>query len=855
MFDYLVREAQKTIWCTPDQDLPMIFRPARITPINGVEDSFRLMWDRYPLPSKDERYHVYQIGQRYPITLGLPDTKNQWLKLSTLCEQEYLIADLYTTDGLQFPRTQAWVKIGPDKTLLIAVKRDDKIANLNHQPLFLRLYSNAYFNSLRREDYDAIIVKGQRLETTDQRIIFQRSYEDHLQLPGHAYAFVNGRYVHNVTPNTANVGDYVEFVYDSSIYRTIEIPVKDLRDFESELDACRKYLVHYSDMLNDSIEYFDDIDFWLINRKENQTPFKGVYYHKNQVKSVRMVTHKDYSLPTAAVHEYRDNHPGLWDSVNDMVLRFHVRRSGYERPLSFEHNRIKELYKLNDQDVLNAMLGVDSTVSVWRAEALEMSGYAQIMQDWDGQLEQTTVQRAYGYNAAAKITADTPDYFREEGGLWLVDVPPGLQRRSAVYEYDSNGQLLGSYSISGQEQHLAVNSNAYLAEIIAGEGGWNQGTVFGEQNQQLDLNANHRFYICPIINDIATEEWEDVTGTDKYFLTDNGIVQWAVDFSYYLTAVRSDDYHLNYDLELDSSDGLVRFSVQAEEPWFGIVNRRVANLPPGRLDVWLNGHSLIENLDYFVRWPQVVITNKSYLNNNGTEYVTVRATGFCREDMSREPIEDHGFVEYGLLSHNSRFDLRDDKITRLVVGGGLRHKETLEFAEEHDGVYVGQAQNGTPYSLRDVIVPMRGLIGDPFEYRQRSLDVDQEVADYLSLKLPEAPRDTPSSIQQKYRVYSPLVSKVIHDLLSGIINDPRLESYYGADVIWELIEPYEYLIDYDPTKVGVNGEYVAVHPHNYDHVVELNIFQYRFVQRMIKVVLDDKIDLTSHVRMVELNHE
>lgn len=854
MLDYLVNHARKNIWCTPDQDLQVIFRPARITPINGVEDKFRVMWTSYRLPTQDERYHVYQIGQRFPITLGLPDIRNQWVLLSDICMNDNLIADLYTTSGIQFPRTQAWLWIGPDKSLLIAVKRNDKIANLNHQPLFIRFYSNAYFNSARRTEDDKIIVKGQVIENETQRIVFQRSYEDHRALVGHAYAFVNGRHTHNVTPTNTKIGDYVEFVYDSTIYRIVELPVKDLAYFDSELDNVRKYLLHYSDELNDIIDYKDDIDFWLIKREESPSRYSGVLYHKNQASSVRMVTHKDYSVPVSTVHQYQEDHPDLWDSTNEMIIRMHVRKSGYDRPLTHEHHRIKEMYRLEDDAVVNAMLGIDSNVSVWRAEALENSAYCSIMQDLDGVIDEAKVQQAYGYNAVTKLTADTPSFFVTEGGIRFVDVPPGLQRRSTVYEYDSDGLLLGSYYHENQERHVAVNANAYLAEIFAGEGGWNQGTVYGKQNQQLDLRANHRFYICPIQAGVATEEWEDVTGTDKYFVTEGGIVQWAVDFQYFLTAVRSDDRHLTYTIPVDSTDGLVRFSVQAEEPWFDIVNRRVANLPPGRLDLWLNGHSLIEGLDYFVNWPQVVLTNKKWLNNT-TEQITVRAAGFCRPDMSREPIEDHGFVEYGLLSHNNRFDLRDDKVKRIIVGGALKHRSSLEFSEDHDGVYVGQVTNGTPYALRDIVVPVRGLEGDPFEYRQRSQDVDQEVSDYLSLMIPEEPRDNPPTIEQRYRVYSPLVSKVIHDLKAGILGGEQIEGHYGDDVIWQLLENYLYLVDYDPTKRGYDKQFVSVHPHNYDYVVDLNIFQYNFVKRMVKIVLDDKINLASHVRMVELNHE
>lgn len=855
MLEYLAKQARKNIWCNPHQDYQVIFRPARITPVNGVENRFRVMWTNYKLPTQGERYHVYQIGQRFPITLGLPAVKEQWLRFSDVCMSESLIADFYTTSGIQFPRTEAWLWIGPDKSVLIAIKRNDKIADLNFQPLFVRLYSNAYFNSVRRKADDRIVVKGKLLETTNDRIAFQRDYEDHSALRGHAYAFVNGLHVHNVTPSTAELGDYVEFVYDSSIYRVIDIPISSLKDFNSIKDNAKKYLVHYSDMLNNFIDYFDDIDFWLTNKVGDNTAFTGVYYHKNQEESVRMVTHKDYSLPVASVNQYAQDHD-LWDTPAQMNLRLHVRLSGYERPLSDEHHRIKELYKLSSTDTLNAMLGVDSNVEVWRAENLENSDYTAIMEDEDGYVSPSRLQGAYGYNAIAKLTAESTLDVVEEGGIRYVKIPPGLQRQSTVYEYTAQGTLLGFHLHSNQEHYVVVNPNAARVEVIYGHGSWNQGTVYGEQDLQLDTMANHRFYLCPVVNGVPTEEWTDVTGdSTKYLVTDKGIVQWNVNLEYYMTAVRSDDRHLAYTIDVDSTDGVTRFSINAEEPWFGIVSRRVNHLPPGRLDIWMNGQCLIENLDYIVKWPQVVITNKGYRNNT-SETITVRATGFCRPDMSRERIEDFGFVEYGLLSHNNRHDLRDDKVVRVVVGGKLRKKDELKFAEDHAGVTFDGVPNGTPYTVSDVAVPVRGLVGDVFDFMDRSKAVDKAVSDYLTLKLPQPPRSVPSPIKNRYRIYSPLVSKVIHALKEGILGGPEIEGQYSDDFIWKTLEKnYLYLVDYEPTKIGYDENYVAVHPHPYDYVVDLNIFQYNFVRRMIKVVLDDKISLTSHVRMVELNHE
>lgn len=856
MLDYLVNHAIKNVWCTPDQDLQTIFRPARVTKINGEEDDFWLMWYRYPMPTKNERYHVYQLGKWHPKNLGLRDINSRWIKFSEICETEEIIVDFYVADGTQFPRSDTWAWIGPDGALLIAVKVRYTIADLNHQPLFVRFYSNAHFGSDRQTEDDKIIVKGRQLASSTDRILFQRDFEDHQALVGHAYAFVNGKLTHNVTPNNAQVGDYVEFVYDSTIYRVVDVRIKDLGDYESVKDNKRKYLVHYPEMLNDTIDYLDDVDFWLTDLKDDSPngAFTGVYYHKNEPSSVRMVTHMDYALRADLVAAYATDHE-LWTGANDMNLRLHVRRSGYNRPLVHEHHRIQELYKLSDTDVVRAMLGLDSTVSTWRAEALENSGYCQLMHDQDGVFSGEVVRDAYGYNAVAKLTADTPQWVEVQGEMRYVDVPPGLQQKSTAYEYDSNGRLVNVQTITDQNQYTVSDANTQLVEILTGHGGEGQSTVFGASNDPINLQYNHRFYTCPIIEGEPTYEWTDVTGTDEYQVDSNGIVLWETDLSRYLVAVRADDDFLSYEIPLDSSDGLVRFTITSVDTWYGIANESTATIPPGRLDIWLNGHSLIEGLDYVVHWPQIVITNKEYLNGGGSETVRVRASGFCNPDITRHKDEDVGFVEYGLISHNARFNLRDDRVVRIIAGGGVKHRDQLKFAEDKAGLTFDGIPNGTPYAIRNIDVPVRNLDTDIFEYRQRSRDLDNEIADYLSLKLPEPDRELPSPIEHRYRIYSPFCSKVLHDLQDGFIGGEWMETYYGEEVIHEKLENYKYLIPYDPTVVGYDKNYVAVHPHNYDQVVDLNIFQYNFLQRAINALLDSAIDISSHVRMVELNNE
>lgn len=849
MFDYLVDHALKNVWCTPDQDTQMILQPARITPINGSENYVKVAMESINLPTKRERYHVYQIGQMHPKLMGLFPERNTWRTLAHVCELENLMVDLYVKSGIQFPRVESWLLVTYDKNVLIAVKEQKRIAaDLNNEPLFVRFYSNAYFNSLRSDPAaDMIVVRGKATTTTDELLAVQRKYEEYRNLPGATFAFVNGVRHNGISLVNASVGDVVEFVYDSTVMQTIEIPISSLQTFDSILDEKRKYLVHPAKESDEgSIEYRDDIDIYLIRR--TGATYKGVYYHKNQEDAVRMVTHRDYALPVAYVYGYTEDNPSL-GNVGNMSLLIHIRKSGYDRPLVNEHNRIRELYKLSDTELMKALLGVDSVVSIWRADSLEQSAYTQIMRSNGTSVSREMVQNAYGYNAISKLIADTPQAVGDLSGPDGVGLPYGLRLNATVYEYDRNGVLLGYHYHEQGEEYFPVNPDCKLVEVLVGRGQKKMTTTFGPASSSLIPDYNYRFYLSPVIRGVATEEWQDVTGGTQYSVQNN-VVTWFIDQTKWYPQVKGDYDFLAYDLELQYEDEILQFTITAEETQYGVTVVRPLSLPVGKLDLWLNGHPLIENLDYYVDWPRVVIVNKQHLVEGQLQKITVRGTGFCNPDLSRETPAEVGFVRNGLLSRNNRFNLRDDKVMRFVVEGALLRKEDLLFSEDDNGLRVAGVRNGAPYVLDDIIVPLRGLTNsDTYTLRARSKEVDAMIEDYLTLKVPEPDISDLNYLERLYNVYSPFCSKLIHDLQNGFLSGGEIEGHYSEYTIRQWLQPYEWLLEYDPVRRGVDQNYVSIHPHNRYVVLELNIYQYTFMERVIKLYLADKVDLTHFVRM------
>ena len=529
--DYFVRHALSNVWCTPDQDRQAIIRPARLTPPNGVWNTVNIARHSHKLPVPTVRFHVYQIGQLHPTLLGLFPVQQKWTTLAYACNQGNLITNVYSSKGIQLPNMECWYMITADKNLVLAVKEQDRINfNLQTETLYFRVYSNAFFNSDRAgTELNFIEVNGKRILTTADVLAFQNRISQIGQLSGMrggTIFFVNGIQVLILDLLSAKIGDFVEYVYDSSILRVENFSISTAPTFVSTKDNKHKYLLHYPGANEGNIDYLDDIDVTILKPTTNGRHI-GVLYHKNQEDAMRMVTHKDYSIVVPYLEGIAEDNG--WINTGELIVRLHIRKSGYLRNLVNETNRILELYKLPDAQLLNAMTGVNSSMPNWTADHLESSFYTTIMSEpKDTQVTLQLVENAYGYNAMSKILADTPKVVYPLNGVNVVDVPHGLYRNSLAYEYDSTGLLLGWHAHNLGSKYITVNPNAALVEMIEGVGTVALDEKYGPSSVTLDSTAEYRMYKCRIVAGLPNNIWQDITGTADYLVLGNQL-NWLVD--------------------------------------------------------------------------------------------------------------------------------------------------------------------------------------------------------------------------------------------------------------------------------------------------------------------------------------
>lgn len=893
MNEYLIQHALEHVWCNPEQDRQLIYKLARLTPKYGVRLSVNLFYERLRLPDPQAHYHLYQLGQVIPQRLGLPLKPRQWMSLAELANQHLLHTDLYLSNGIQFPRFDTHVWLTPGRNLIVAVKINDRVGSLEGQDLFLRFYSNAFFQSPRSEGKRFLEVKGTVLKTEDELLRFQRALNDRLEATGaQALCYVNGRHTHHITLATATVGDVVEYVLDPSIKKVVDFNIQDLRYFHSTLDQTTKYILHYDDPSVTTIEYLDDQDLYLINPGPGER-FMGVYYHHNEPQWLRMLTHKDYALPVERLQEFLAVHPDdprheiqpdrwpadRWERLSDLRLRLYLRHSGYHRPLVADAHRIQELYKLSSPEILAALTGEEGGPALWRAENLEQAPYVRFMSAPPSRVyppseyhrtggdappeerdrRRNEVGEIYGYHAVAHLLNRTPSPVYTKDGMRYADLAYEHRTNATVFEYDTQGNLLGYHPHQTGAHYLVRHPDTARVEALSGLGGPSTRTQYGADPVTLTPRYNHRVYVRRRWGGTLLGDWRDITeAPDRAefgYLDDTQVPHrwvWTYDPMAWYGAVRQDQYFLCREYSLTRQGGLLSFQLTSQETHAGVTEDLPMEIPTSELDIFLNQRLLIEGLDYQVDWPNVVIRNLEYLVPGDHQAVVVRAHGFCNSDLSRPPLTEVGFVRHGHLSQDHEYDLHTHRLQRVVVDGQLLDPEVLVFDEDRNDLTIPNVRNGAPYVIQTPPTVLRDAFTDDYAARARDDEREQAVREYLTLKLPPHPRPPMDLIETPYRVVSVFANKLLHDLKEGILAPAGMTGHYGETELRKWCQHYEWLLPYDLANQDYDQVHVAIWPHWHPDPVELNLYQYNLYVRALDLYLRHRLDLAPFIKVVRM---
>lgn len=853
MSDALTAHAIANAWANPQADRQHVLKLARASRDIGDIKYTNVMFNRIPLPTLGKRYHVFVIGQNHPWTWNF--AKNyistapyeEWTPISKLWNERQLTACLYTDTGLMMPNPGVFIRMQYDHSILVCFEDFSKMSIKGVQQFYLRVYTNAMYEKVLEPARAGMMENfGGVMSTPNQVLSWQNRYLALKAKPGLAQAFVNGILVDDFPPGSYGLFDWVDVRYDASVLRSVNIAIKDMPTFLSTLDKTQKYIFHPPRLNNDSdlkMVSYDDVDFYLIGKNG-----KGAYFHKNVRSAVRTLTHRDYTLNVGFLQNYVVANP-TFGTINECKVRAVIRQGGMDIPVPYEHHRLRELYKMNDQLIMSTFTNARATLPEWQAANLELSGYSIMVNTPYPYLNKEIVKNGYGYNAMTRYMAETPMTTFSTGLVNVnpvVEPGPQLRSNSTFYEYDTNGLYLSSKYVGSGYRYVTDSANTRLVEGYWGRVSKTLNTVVGNAPVPLVKDYGYRLYQAAWTNGVINEKsWKDVTDDRAIVGINNGIATWLHNPVRFIGMVLFNNVFLGYDFELAHTDRTLSFAITHTWPGGGLLSP----FPLGKIDIVMNGRSLVPEIDYYIDFPRIVIVSKKHINQSGPNKFTVRSYGFCTSDLKLQPYGDIGWVQNGQVSYNSLFNLRDDRNVRCLIGGQMVRREDLVYNEDRPTANtLNPNYNGLPYYIDNVMSAVNGVVDyQSYPDMVKSQDLDKRLESYISSLWPQPPLNNPTAIVDKYAVYSPFFHKVMMDLKLGVLILPGTwQSYEQIDT---MLAGYKWWLDYDPCVRGVDDQFVLIQPHGFNTAQTVTVAQYTFLQTITKIYLGDKISLSGHLTM------
>ena len=850
--DLLVKHAYSNVWSGPRQDTQYIITPSRITARRGVLGTVTLGLSDYSLPTRSDRYSVFVLGDIPPFMVGMREYIDQWVTAEAHCNSNSLLIDVYNQDGIKFPLFVTYFLHTRGGQTAIACKHIPKGFDITEGDVFLRWRSASWFEGdLSNLPDKGIEIKGIALKTAPEL----QAMVNHLSLmrskQGYTFVYNNGRRIRTINSTTAKPGDYLEIVQDSSIREVIEVPINDIPVFDSVLDLKSKYLLSQVGY-GTTIDYVDDIDVHILHYS-TVAIYDGVYYHHNHKDSHRNVTHRDFSIPTAYVNGIIQKNAG-WFDRSKLKLELVIRHGGFIRPLVYTSNRIFELFKLPHVKRIQAMIGEKATLTEWNAVQLESNPYPLIMGKSMDSLELPEVVDAYGYNAISRLIGKSVHKI-EANQKWFKLHQSNFDG-ATIYEYNGLGDLLDYNTVEHVSKYPIQNTATRYIEIYSGVADSNMGTVFDVDYLEINPGVEFRAYIANKWSDSRYGDWVDVTGDmTKYTYVDNKL-SWTVDKRIYKTAVRTDSTFMSIDFEIARRDKTMVFTIVAD----GLTIGRGPltgwlEIPPGEIDIFLNKRLLVEGIDYHVNWPEICIVNKSQMVNALGQDVHVRARGFCNSDLTRDLPRERGFIYDRMAGKRDKYYSHEDKVNVIHIAGKLfTHDEVFNLDGSKKILPTGYSR--LPYQIRHPFIPMGKFVNRSTHLlRKEAQELDVRMENYVT-DVMDIPGELPlSTISDPYVVISPVANKLLHDLLDGIFPIDEFKVEYSLDFLLDKLKRYDWLLEYDPCIIGYDEAFMVIHPHGYEGVIELNVYQYRIMDKAVKYLLNDRVSMDRNLVIVEEGFE
>jgi len=854
----LVNYAGKALWGNPENDKQFQVSIKRVTTDIGAIGNFNYMGAWRMTPLFNRRFHVFTAGGTHPgmwnfaYLFKTRNPINKWINASVMAKRRGVQVDFYNNLGRQYPRTKTWILCTQDGLVLIAFEHINNFDVLPVDDMHFRCYST---------DLDITKSTNAMADTGNPYVFESMTYENPTELgvfatrlsviksrPGYTGVFINGYKVPAIPPTSQLVtGDVVEIWHDPTIKRVLYYSYKTLNDFYSDLDAKRKFILHPPKDGDFTFRYFDDNDYYLVDGNG-----KGVYFHRNNVNAIRQLTHVDVAIAIDQIEVQRGSLPELSD---DQTLRIMVleRDTKWTLQWPWESQRIKYLYRMDDANIVKAMTGDRSVMPEWTANELEGGPVMTYVRAKHDGINTELVNQALGYNAETLAMSKSPISGVVAEGRTTIDVPTTFVGNSTVWEYDADGYLLGFYGILNKSTITPKYTGCAKVEFIYGQPSRNIHYDVTNLDLQLTNKAEFRVYTSSysILLNQLTGVLKDVTGTDVYHVDASGLLVWdKLDKVNQRGVVVYNDVYLCHTLSIDHIDHSLAFSLD------DLYTKVTGNLAISfaQIDVIMNGKTLIDKVDWLFKDRRIFINNRQHIVE-GPQTVVVRCYGQWSDPTQPKTEVELGYMEGGVIGNGKRYNVREDRATRIVINGRLMLPGELNTSELGDPNDYNNPLNGFPYMVKHTYAPVNYAKDyDQHYLYDASRATDKRVSDYLTLYAVKPTISVDFNMREKYLMYSPFMNVVANAIINGVLTvpaKPSTDEFYPDQTISELVQLYKWWLPYDPITLKFDLRYFGILPFANIGKLTVTSDQFTFLKQVNKLYLNNVLSIEGYFEVAQ----
>lgn len=810
------------------------------------------------LPTTGVVYAVYRTSYRgLSRYSSLPD--NIWVTDKYLFDNFNVTLRVYSSDGRMFPFDQIHLRyILQDDTVLVAI--DTQIAKKCSGESYPELYLTYDRDPTRATPIvsQSFVVSTLVGSTTTPSMVSAAIAQANIAYPNKTFVSVNGFVYSPIHVPTLVNRDVVNITSDPDIVSTFEITVDDnVTGYYSEKYGEYRELIHIPKSVNpdNTIITTDSLIFTVVDVATN----KGVLGHRLNNHSIESVTHNDFSVARTTIQSLSNSL-----GASNVKIRVYVRLATNPNYLRSDVNRMKDLYSLSDDTIVDQLMGrAIPGIEEWNAANLEQSPFINLLYKFTGFVSDTIVEEfsdSVGYYDLVSTLGQQMRFYTYKGSQVQIVKPARLfgYECTAVVYADGRKVPEGEYELSNYSDRtftlgFTANSSVTVGSRI--------GIYICEYDLREIIPFNPTSLAPSIILENDDYDLFEITTFNEL----SQVYNKTTDKGYKRIPLSSAEYEIT-----SNPDGTFTYTSKTQNlnksiycvPKYGMqnaiydisnlvnntevivvdieitnnINQFIPLIGYKTIEVYLNGYRLIDGLDYEIKpylgpgneilQNVIVLSNSDYLNLDGSANI-LELTSHGDKVIS----EDKGYSFDNHLHRTALPMLYSPSSSRTFVKGLLQ-----ETVYENGNVLTTDSNvpNGAPYLHQHMLSYGADKLTKNISTVEE-LNLRGRIEHVLGIEPPQFPEVL--VVNELHALYSPFLAKIVSDVGNGVftvVDEPR------NDMFLKQFSPYKHLLDRDPT-IGPNPlidrRFITLAAHYANYGVS-DPEQMIRVQRLVNLVLN-----------------